>query len=258
MGARQKMFLTVWGRALGWQTYPSWASARFSALTFLVGRLTEVGRALFSRGELSARPRFFENFPRLVSSEISSGNVHLFFPPTITFPPSITWCTTRICLTAVVVAARRRALLTFSPFQSSGLPVVGGLRVGPACTGNVYLHFLKAAWLVSLIRYLEPKRCTSDASWRLCLHIKPPAAIFTSTSSSRLLPTAGCLSSWDRLVAGGKKKNQLHHLNRTWRESCLSCLPFSCSGLNKAAASLLCFACQLCSGVWWSNKCIWR
>lgn len=58
-------------------------------------------------------------------------------------------------------------------FESPGLLVVWGLRVKPACTVDVNVHFFffKAAWLTSLIRYLESNPRAFDASWRLCRHI---------------------------------------------------------------------------------------
>lgn len=192
------------------------------------------------------------------------------------FFTTITWRITRICLTAAV-AARRGALLTFTPFQILSVLLVCGLRVkwDIGRTSARWQRFpafrKKTVWLASLTRDVESKPCTFDASWRLCRHVKPPSPScprryhhlnFIHTSATLSLRLGVRQVSFemspfvDPGVCGDNKNNQLSPLQLNLARVMLSfILSF---GMNKASFVTASCLSPVFPSVRRSYWCIWR
>lgn len=184
----------------------------------------------------------------------------------ITFS-SITWCTTRICLTAAVAARRGAFTDWFTPLRTpqhsacSADGVLNGMSVvEPACAGDVSLHFAKkAACLAPLIRYVESKPRTFDASWRLCRSIKSPAAIITSTCTPRTLPSPSSRGvRQDETVWWPGAGNDLKPFNRNLTRVMSSVFHSVVRDEQSHLGLLVSCLSAVFPGVRWSYKCIWR
>lgn len=147
-------------------------------------------------------------------------------------------------------------------FAGCGL---NGMSVAAACAGDqrraVPPAFWKniAAWPASLIRYLESKPRTFDASWRLS-----PSTLKTKNKKTRryhhlnVFPTSAhrlpSSSHWVFFNLGpfGGRKNNSHLLNWTSRESCCISVRLSFAhSLVRDEQSKLGFCFLLVSGVSW-------
>lgn len=219
--------------------------------------------------ENGARGHVLEKFPLLASSEITSGNVQFFFLPfDHLFPLNHVMHNTHLldcgccrpprCLYGHLPVSNPPVLLVIC-----GLRVkwdVGSSSVRWRPTARSFPCILKkniAAWPASLIRYLESKPRTFDASWRLSPSTskrkrKKPRRYhhlnFFPTSAHRLPSPSHWVFFNLRPVWWPKKQLPPFKLDLT--RVMLSLCPsvfrsFSRSGRTKQA-TFLCLACQRC------------